>query len=396
MAQAMYDAPGIGLAAPQIGVLKRVIVYDLGEDSPGVVALCNPEIVESSEECEFDDEGCLSLPGITIPVERSCRVTCEAQTLTGRTVRIEADGLARADAPARDRPSGRRAHDRPCDTGGAQGRTSPVSRGPARWGEAGPDQHLARVHNKRTGGDSCASSSWGHRSSPCRRSERLAAEHDVVAVYMRPDAVSGRGGVARPAAVKLAAAATRTLPIRQPATLRDPEAVRELVALGADVICVAAYGLILPPDVLEAAPLGAVNVHASLLPRWRGAAPDPAGDPRRRRTSRESRSCAWKRVSTPARTASRGACRSTRRTPTHVTAELGELGAELLLAALPDIADGTAVWTTQDEAEVTYAAKVTQGRRGARARPERAREPAAGPRVARRAPARILIGGEGS
>ena len=63
MAQAMYEAPGIGLAAPQIGVLKRVIVYDLDEDSRGVVALCNPEIVESSEECEFDDEGCLSLAG---------------------------------------------------------------------------------------------------------------------------------------------------------------------------------------------------------------------------------------------------------------------------------------------------------------------------------------------
>jgi peptide deformylase len=93
MAQAMYDAPGIGLAAPQIGVLKRVIIYDLDEDSPGIVALCNPEIVEASEECELDDEGCLSLPGITIPISRPCTVTCEAQTLTGRTVRIEADGL---------------------------------------------------------------------------------------------------------------------------------------------------------------------------------------------------------------------------------------------------------------------------------------------------------------
>ena len=93
MAQAMYDAPGIGLAAPQIGVLKRVIVYDLSEDSPGAVALCNPEIVEASEECEFDDEGCLSLPGITIPIERPVRVVCEAQTLTGRVVRIDAEGL---------------------------------------------------------------------------------------------------------------------------------------------------------------------------------------------------------------------------------------------------------------------------------------------------------------
>ena len=55
--------------------------------------MTNPEIIVSSEACDIDDEGCLSLPGITVPIERSCRVTCEAQTLTGRVVRIEAEGL---------------------------------------------------------------------------------------------------------------------------------------------------------------------------------------------------------------------------------------------------------------------------------------------------------------
>lgn len=92
MAKAMYDAPGIGLAAPQIGVLKRVIVYDL-EDEGRVVALCNPEIVEHADEREFDDEGCLSLPGITVSVERATTVICEAISLSGKPVRIEADGL---------------------------------------------------------------------------------------------------------------------------------------------------------------------------------------------------------------------------------------------------------------------------------------------------------------
>lgn len=89
MAKAMYDAPGIGLAAPQIGVLKRVIVYDL-EDEGRVVALCNPEIVEHADEREFDDEGCLSLPGITVPVERAFAVVCEAHNLKGEPVRLEA------------------------------------------------------------------------------------------------------------------------------------------------------------------------------------------------------------------------------------------------------------------------------------------------------------------
>ena len=95
MARLMYDAPGIGLAAPQIGVLKRVIVVaaDVDDDEKGVMALCNPEIVELSEELEVDDEGCLSLPGISVPVERAARVTCEALTLSGKSVRIAAEGL---------------------------------------------------------------------------------------------------------------------------------------------------------------------------------------------------------------------------------------------------------------------------------------------------------------
>lgn len=93
MAWTMRAAPGIGLAAPQVGVLKRVIVYDLSEDGSGLATLCNPRIVERSDETEIDDEGCLSLPGVSVPVERACRVTCEALDLKGRPVRIEAEGL---------------------------------------------------------------------------------------------------------------------------------------------------------------------------------------------------------------------------------------------------------------------------------------------------------------
>ncbi|MDH4139609.1 MAG: peptide deformylase [Coriobacteriia bacterium] len=91
MARTMYDAPGVGLAAPQIGVLKRVIVYDVEEGN--LVALCNPHIVRRSEETVIEDEGCLSVPGITIPIERSATVTCEAVDLGGNTVTIEASEL---------------------------------------------------------------------------------------------------------------------------------------------------------------------------------------------------------------------------------------------------------------------------------------------------------------
>jgi peptide deformylase len=90
MAKAMYDAPGVGLAATQVGVQKRVIVFDI-EDS--LVALCNPRIIDASEETEVDDEGCLSLPGITVPVARALSCACEALDLKGAPVRIEAQGF---------------------------------------------------------------------------------------------------------------------------------------------------------------------------------------------------------------------------------------------------------------------------------------------------------------
>ncbi len=90
MAQLMYDAPGIGLAAPQIGVQKRVIVMDLDDR---LVALCNPEIVKVSAETVTDEEGCLSLPGIGVQVERAVEVVCEAFDIKGNPVRIEAQDL---------------------------------------------------------------------------------------------------------------------------------------------------------------------------------------------------------------------------------------------------------------------------------------------------------------
>jgi peptide deformylase len=90
MARAMYEAEGIGLAATQVGVLKRVIVYDL-ED--GLHALCNPRILDRSEQAETAEEGCLSVPGISVPVERAASIVCEGLSLDGKRVTIHADGL---------------------------------------------------------------------------------------------------------------------------------------------------------------------------------------------------------------------------------------------------------------------------------------------------------------
>ncbi|MFQ6547202.1 methionyl-tRNA formyltransferase [Aestuariibius sp. 2305UL40-4] len=100
----------------------------------------------------------------------------------------------------------------------------------------------------------------------------VGAGHDVVCVYTQPPRPAGRGKKARPSPVKARAEALG-LEVRHPVSLKNAEAQAAFAALGADVGVVVAYGLILPVAVLEAPRFGCLNIHASLLPRWRGAAP---------------------------------------------------------------------------------------------------------------------------
>ena len=92
MAETMYAAPGIGLAATQVDVHKRVIVIDVTEDRSGLTVLINPEILEKDGEC-VSEEGCLSVPGIYDKVTRAERVKVRALNLEGETVEFEAEGL---------------------------------------------------------------------------------------------------------------------------------------------------------------------------------------------------------------------------------------------------------------------------------------------------------------
>jgi len=96
--------------------------------------------------------------------------------------------------------------------------------------------------------------------------------HEIVAVYCQPPRPAGRGKADRPSPVQARAEALG-LPVRHPAKLRSDDAVAEFTALKADVAVVVAYGLILPQAILDAPRFGCLNIHASLLPRWRGAAP---------------------------------------------------------------------------------------------------------------------------
>lgn len=102
--------------------------------------------------------------------------------------------------------------------------------------------------------------------------EAIAAQHDVVAVYSQPPRAAGRGQKERPSPVH-AAAERLGIEVRTPVRLKSPEDQATFAALNADVAVVVAYGLILPQPVLDAPRLGCLNIHASILPRWRGAAP---------------------------------------------------------------------------------------------------------------------------
>ena len=92
MGRLMQDANGVGLAANQAGILRRVFVFRHGEEEEPVAAV-NPRIAKSGDELETADEGCLSLQGVLIPVERPAIVVLEAQDITGAPVRLELEGL---------------------------------------------------------------------------------------------------------------------------------------------------------------------------------------------------------------------------------------------------------------------------------------------------------------
>lgn len=184
-----------------------------------------------------------------------------------------------------------------------------------------------------------------------------AAGHQIAAVYTQPDRVAGRGRELRASPVKERALALG-VPVEQPASLRNPEAAGTLAAYRPDVMVVAAYGLLLPEPILAVPPVGCINLHASLLPRWRGAAPVQraieAGDAETgvclmRMEKGLDTGPVYARSVTPIGALDTGQT---------LTARLAHLGAELAVASLPAVAAGTLTALAQPSDGVTYAAKL--------------------------------------
>ncbi len=186
----------------------------------------------------------------------------------------------------------------------------------------------------------------------------LAERHEVTLVVTRPDAVRGRGRKLVPSPVK-AAALELGIPVLE-ASRADAVMVEAVVGAAPDVICVAAYGALLPDAILDCAPLGCVNVHASLLPRGRGAAPV-------QRALLEGEPVVGVSIMRLVQAMDAGPyCRQAslevgEKTCAQVMEELAALGADELIAALEDMQAGRVVWTEQDDAQATYVAKVDKG-----------------------------------
>ena len=185
--------------------------------------------------------------------------------------------------------------------------------------------------------------------------EALDKNFEVVAAVTRPDAVRGRGKKLVPSPVKVAAQ-EREIPVIETSRI-TPEVLAQLKDLAPDVICVAAYGALLPDSVMEIAPT--VNVHGSLLPRWRGAAPIQrailAGDERAgvsiMQVVHELDAGDYSLT---------GSVKIADKPAPLLMDELAQLGADLLVDALKAMEAGTLEWQAQDESLVTYAQKIAK------------------------------------
>lgn len=187
----------------------------------------------------------------------------------------------------------------------------------------------------------------------------IGSSHQVIAVYTQPDRPAGRGRKLQQSPVKACALAAG-VPVMQPINFKNPEDISTLQRWEADLMIVAAYGLLLPQAVLDAPILGCVNIHASLLPRWRGAAPIQrallAGDDQTGITLMQMDAG----LDTGDMLASASVGVAADATAADLHDSLKKLGADLLMEHLEDIGRGAVVPRAQNDALATYAHKLTK------------------------------------
>lgn len=382
LARAMYDAGGVGLAAPQLGIPKRAIVVDVGE---GLIELVNPEITRA-DGVSLAVEACLSVPALVGEVVRAERVTVAGLDPQGRKTWIEGEGLlARALQHEIDHLNGTLFLDRAerlglplpkADRDAAEGAAPDAAEAPAS-GETGTAPPSG-VLGDEVAGDAeepyrpFRTEPWQEPAalelrivfmgSPAFAVPALKAlcahKYQVVGCVTQPDRPAGRGLEPRPTPVKRIARAFG-VPVIEPNSLRSEDALAALRAWAPDVLVVAAYGKLLPPAVLELPRLGAINVHASLLPAHRGAAPIP----RALLDGAERTGVTIMRMAEALDAGDILLQRDVRIRASDTAGtlhdKLAHIGALAVMEALAGLAKGTLEPRPQDEAGVTWAPKLT-------------------------------------
>jgi methionyl-tRNA formyltransferase len=190
--------------------------------------------------------------------------------------------------------------------------------------------------------------------------ERLAASrHHLVAVYTQPDRAAGRGRKIQFSPVK-SCALKHELTVVQPQSFKDPEAVEQFKSFAPDLMVVAAYGILLPPSILNAPGLGCINIHASLLPRWRGAAPIQrailAGDEETGITLMQMD----EGLDTGHMLVKSSIHIDSEKSAAQLHDELKLLGEKLLMDNLDRIEKGSVIAQHQNDAEACYASKISK------------------------------------
>lgn len=253
MLETMRNAAGAGLAAPQIGISKRLVVLDIGE---GPVFLVNPEIVSRSDETQTGVEGCLSLPGYIGEVERPLRVSVRALDRDGHSVWIDSEGyLARVLCHEIDHLDGILYTDRASTI-------SEVKKGEAEESqdEEGEGREVRAVF---MGSPEFAVPSLD---------ELVSAGVKVELVVTQPDRPFGRKQEIRSTPVK-ARATELGIPVLSCERVSDPDVVKKILDVKPDFVIVVAFGQKLPKEILSVPEMGCLNLHPSLLPKYRGGNP---------------------------------------------------------------------------------------------------------------------------
>jgi methionyl-tRNA formyltransferase len=340
MLETMRNASGAGLAAPQVGISKRIVIVDIGE---GPLFLVNPEIVSVSEETQIGVEGCLSFPGYIGEVERPLKITVKALDRDGHDVWVDAEGyLARACCHEIDHLDGVLYTDRATTI-------SEVKKEPDEpEGEEAKEREITAVF---MGSPEFAVPSLD---------ELVTSGVKVELVVTQPDRPFGRKQEIRPTPVK-ARAMELGIPVLTCERVGDPGVVRKIREIAPDFVIVAAFGQKLPEEVLSAPKIACLNVHPSLLPKYRGGNPV-------QRAIMNGDTATGVSIMYMSEKVDAGDIVLRREVPigpneTFGTLErrLASLGAHVLVEAVRLLASGSVARIPQDEPEATIARHLSKG-----------------------------------